>query len=73
MLLGLMGNPSDGFNGKTLSLLIWNFYAEVKIVESGSSAVELIPHPQFDPTAFGAFDALYLNYSTKVQFPLRAI
>ena len=29
-----MGNPSDGFNGKTISLSIANFWAEVTIVES---------------------------------------
>ena len=29
-----MGNPSDGFNGKTISLSIANFWAEVSIVES---------------------------------------
>jgi hypothetical protein len=29
--VGLMGNPSDGFQGKTLSFLIENFYASVTI------------------------------------------
>lgn len=29
-----MGNPSDGFFGKTISLSISNFWAEVTIVES---------------------------------------
>lgn len=34
--IGLMGNPSDGFKGKTLSFLINNFYAEVFIEEDES-------------------------------------
>jgi len=29
-----MGNPSDGFNGKTISLSIANFWADVTIEES---------------------------------------
>ena len=29
-----MGNPSDGYFGKTISLSISNFWAEVTIVES---------------------------------------
>ena len=32
--IGLMGNPSDGFYGKTISLSIANFWAEVTIMES---------------------------------------
>ena len=32
--VGLMGNPSDGFNGKTISLSIANFWAEVVVIES---------------------------------------
>jgi glucuronokinase len=30
---GLLGNPSDGYNGKTISLIIRNFYAEVILYE----------------------------------------
>ncbi|CAG8752296.1 5176_t:CDS:2, partial [Racocetra fulgida] len=30
--IGLMGNPSDGFNGKTISLLISNFFAEITLI-----------------------------------------
>ncbi len=31
--VGLMGNPSDGFGGKTVSFLIDNFKAKVTITE----------------------------------------
>ena len=27
--IGLLGNPSDGYNGKTISFALANFYAEV--------------------------------------------
>lgn len=30
--IGLLGNPSDGYFGKTLSLAIKNFHAEVRNV-----------------------------------------
>ncbi len=29
-----MGNPSDGFNGKTIAMTITNFWAEVMLMES---------------------------------------
>jgi len=32
--IGLMGNPSDGFNGKTLSILVANFAATVTLTPS---------------------------------------
>ena len=32
--VGLVGNPSDGFYGKTISVSIENFWAEVSIHES---------------------------------------
>jgi len=30
---GLLGNPSDGFNGKTISIIVRNFWAEVVLYE----------------------------------------
>lgn len=35
--IGLMGNPSDGFNGKTLSMLISNFWADVTLIPHSDS------------------------------------
>nr|XP_045582385.1 probable glucuronokinase 2 isoform X1 [Procambarus clarkii] len=55
--VGLMGNPSDGFHGKTISLSIANFWAEATIAES--SKLRLIPHPVNDPTEFGSLSDLY--------------
>ncbi len=34
--VGLMGNPSDGFHGKTISFLIDNFQAKVSLTEQES-------------------------------------
>ncbi|CAD5123705.1 DgyrCDS12026 [Dimorphilus gyrociliatus] len=50
--VGLMGNPSDGFNGKTIALSIKNFWADVTITESDK--LVLCPHPLNDPTEFGS-------------------
>ena len=60
--VGLIGNPSDGFNGKTLSFLLKNFKATVSIKAlHGSSRVVIQPHPIFDSSSFGTFDTLVDN------------
>jgi glucuronokinase len=56
--VGLIGNPSDGFYGKTISFTISNFWAEVTITES--SRLKLNLHPLNDPTEFGSLSDLYL-------------
>lgn len=38
-----MGNPSDGFHGKTIAMTIANFWAEVTIVESDKLVSRIIP------------------------------
>ncbi|XP_066566615.1 glucuronokinase with putative uridyl pyrophosphorylase isoform X2 [Amia ocellicauda] len=55
--VGLMGNPSDGFHGKTIALSIANFWAEVSLTES--STLVLLPHPLNDPTEFGSLQDLF--------------
>lgn len=37
---GLIGNPSDGFNGKTIAFIIRNFQAEVTLWESPELVIE---------------------------------
>ena len=54
--IGLMGNPSDGFYGKTISSCITNFYAKVTLVESPRLRIE--PHRMFDPTDFASLREL---------------
>ncbi|KAJ3117701.1 hypothetical protein HK098_006131 [Nowakowskiella sp. JEL0407] len=52
--VGVLGNPSDGFFGKTLGLLISNFYASVTLVpnNSKSPAIQIIPNSLTDPIQF---------------------
>ncbi len=38
---GLLGNPSDGYNGKTLSIIVRNFFAEVVLYEWDSVDIVL--------------------------------
>jgi len=49
--VGLVGNPSDGFFGKTISSAIRNFAAEVTLWESPE--LQLLPHRVYDSTTFG--------------------
>ncbi|XP_063799794.1 uncharacterized protein LOC134966741 isoform X2 [Pseudophryne corroboree] len=55
--IGIIGNPSDGYYGKTISMTISNFWAEVTISES--KRLVLVPHPLNDPTEFGSLLDLY--------------
>jgi len=52
---GLVGNPSDGYFGKTISVILKNFTARVTLYESP----ELVIQPaQEDRSAFGSLDEL---------------
>eukprot|EP01062_Namystynia_karyoxenos_P054758 TRINITY_DN4527_c0_g1_i1.p1 TRINITY_DN4527_c0_g1~~TRINITY_DN4527_c0_g1_i1.p1 ORF type:complete len:668 (+),score=245.43 TRINITY_DN4527_c0_g1_i1:85-2004(+) len=55
--VGLLGNPSDGFHGKTIALSIANFWAEVTIF--ASDKLRLLPHPLNDPMEFGGLSDLF--------------
>jgi len=54
--VGLIGNPSDGFFGKTIAASIGNFSARVTLWESPS--LQIVPHPTHDPSQFPSLDAL---------------
>mmetsp|Transcript_8756 Transcript_8756/g.32304 ORF Transcript_8756/g.32304 Transcript_8756/m.32304 type:complete len:342 (-) Transcript_8756:1633-2658(-) len=54
--IGLLGNPSDGYNGKTISLLISNFHAEVTLRPHVQVCFE--PHPTLDMLQFDTLDSL---------------
>lgn len=41
---GLLGNPSDGYNGKTISLIVRNFWAEVVLYEWDTVEIVLAEH-----------------------------
>jgi glucuronokinase len=55
--VGLIGNPSDGFGGKTIASLISDFSASVILWESPK--IEIIAHPVFDPMSFGSLEDLF--------------
>lgn len=79
--VGLMGNPSDGFHGRTLSFLIKNFKATVSIQENSPKGTEnvpdvasaqfrqifLLPHPTLDPSSFSDMAHLQLHTVNKVS------
>ena len=52
---GLIGNPSDGYYGKTISVIVKNFAAEVILYESPELVIE--PNPR-DHSAFKSLDDL---------------
>lgn len=59
--IGLMGNPSDGFKGKTVSFLLENFKATVHITEKpDDSRIELA-----EPVFFDSLDSL-LSHTQKI-------
>ena len=64
--IGLLGNPSDGYYGKTISVSIKNFFAEVHLTPNQqpfSSRVSFEPGP-FDTNMFASLEALAENTST---------
>jgi glucuronokinase len=52
---GLVGNPSDGYFGKTISFIIRNYCAEVTLTESSELKIE--PNER-DHSVFGSIDDL---------------
>lgn len=55
--IGLMGNPSDGFCGKTISVTVENFWASVELW--CSDRLQLLPHPLYDPSDFSSLADLH--------------
>jgi len=54
---GLIGNPSDGFFGKTIALLVHNWAATVTLWPSPELVIE--PNPEHDPHVFGSLQELH--------------
>lgn len=54
--VGLLGNPSDGYFGKTVSLSLANFYAEVTLSPADDISVQ--PHPVHDLTHYRSLKEL---------------
>nr|KAJ3421314.1 hypothetical protein HK105_003915 [Polyrhizophydium stewartii] len=59
--IGLIGNPSDGFFGRTISTVISNFWAEVTLVpnaRSDDTTIAIRGNPICDPFEFGRIQAV---------------
>jgi glucuronokinase len=54
--IGLLGNPSDGYFGRTIACTIHNFSVEVQL--EPSERFTLVPHQTLDPVSFGSIDEL---------------
>jgi glucuronokinase len=54
--VGLLGNPSDGFCGKTLSFALANYCAEV--VLERADGIVIVPNPELDRSTFGTIEEL---------------
>lgn len=53
---GLIGNPSDGYFGKTISIIVRNFCAEAELGESDD--LRIVPGPDDDPRSYSSLGAL---------------
>jgi len=56
--IGIAGNPSDGFYGKTVSCCIRNFAARVSLEPVSSSVIRFLPLPRMDCFRFDSLDDL---------------
>jgi len=54
--IGLLGNPSDGFGGKTIAVQVRDFWTSVTFWES--PRLEIMRHPVFDPFVFDSLEDL---------------
>ena len=52
---GLIGNPSDGYNGKTIAVIVRNFWAEITLYEW--DRLEIVPSPN-DESVFRSIHEL---------------
>jgi hypothetical protein len=55
--VGLLGNPSDGFNGCCISFSLANFFAEVSLTPS--EKLSFISHPQLDNLEFKSINQFH--------------
>ncbi|XP_076922024.1 glucuronokinase 1-like [Bidens hawaiensis] len=54
--IGLLGNPSDGYYGRTVSVSLQNFWASVRL--QPSSDLLIVPHPTHDLVKFTSVNHL---------------
>ena len=72
--VGLLGNPSDGFHGRTLSMLIDNFAATVTIQHvQDTRQVTIVPHHIHDSSEFIGLDGLHVSTKNRVSSSFRML
>ncbi|GER47448.1 GHMP kinase family protein [Striga asiatica] len=57
--VGLLGNPSDVYNGRTISFSLGNFWAQVRLEPSEN--LSILPHPALDLLQFDSLPHLLLT------------
>lgn len=67
--VGLIGNPSDGFCGKTLSFLLANFKAEVTLSPHQEPNISIFEEATFSSSShLQTFSIVQVRYSTNLLF-----
>lgn len=61
--VGLVGNPSDQFNGKVVAFALANYYAEVALTPA--DAIQFVLHPEHDRRSFASLEDLVSTTSTQ--------
>ncbi|GAQ91706.1 GHMP kinase family protein [Klebsormidium nitens] len=61
--VGFLGNPSDGYFGKTISFLLQNFSATVRL--EPSDTLRFVPSLEHDPQEFLSLEALAVRARTE--------
>lgn len=61
--VGLLGNPSDVYFGKTIAFSVSNFYATVKLRPSKDLIIE--PHPKHDLVRFASHHQLVYRLNSE--------
>lgn len=64
--VGFLGNPSDGYFGKTISFLLQNFSATVSL--EPSATLTFVPSPEHDPQEFPSLEALVSCFTPPKSF-----
>ncbi|KAK6153102.1 hypothetical protein DH2020_012741 [Rehmannia glutinosa] len=60
--VGLLGNPSDVYNGRTISFSLGNFWASVRL--EASENLSILPHPAHDLVQFDSLPHLVTRLQT---------
>eukprot|EP00198_Chlamydomonas_reinhardtii_P010397 XP_001699734.1 predicted protein [Chlamydomonas reinhardtii] len=66
--VGLFGNPSDQYYGRTIAFSLENFSAQVTLTPSADpsdTAIRILPHPLYDSTDYPSLEQLVTRTATE--------